>query len=84
MITIIREPLPPCAAPGCRSSTPARFGDPAVFRREVDAVVAHLKGSPPADPGAPVMVAGEPEVRTQAVRLASGIPMDARQAGGRS
>ena len=55
---------------------PARFGDPAAFRREVDAVVAHLKASPPADPDEPVMVAGEPEMHTRAIRLASGIPID--------
>jgi hydroxycarboxylate dehydrogenase B len=56
---------------------PARFGDPAVFRREVDAVVAHLKASPPADPDEPVMVAGEPEARSRAIRLTGGIPIDA-------
>jgi len=55
---------------------PARFGDPAGFRREVDAIVAHLKASPPADAGEPVMVAGEPEARSRAIRLASGIPID--------
>jgi uncharacterized oxidoreductase len=55
---------------------PARLGDASTFRREVDAIVAHLKASPPADPGAPVMVAGEPEARTRAIRLANGIPID--------
>jgi uncharacterized oxidoreductase len=55
---------------------PARLGELQVFRREVDAIVAHLKGSPPADPDQPVMVAGEPEARSRAARLANGIPID--------
>jgi uncharacterized oxidoreductase len=55
---------------------PARLGELAAFRKEVDAVVAHLKASPPADPDQPVMVAGEPEAKTRAIRLASGVPID--------
>ena len=55
---------------------PARLGELPVFRHEVDAVVAHLKASPPADPDQPVMVAGEPEARSRASRIATGIPID--------
>ena len=55
---------------------PRRIGELPVFRSEVDAIVAHLKASPPADPNAPVMVAGEPEARSRAQRLANGIPID--------
>ena len=55
---------------------PARLGELPVFRHEVDAVVAHLKASPPADRDQPVMVAGEPEARSRASRIAGGIPID--------
>jgi uncharacterized oxidoreductase len=55
---------------------PTRFGDLSTFRGEVDAIVAHVKASPPADRDEPVLVAGEPETRFRATRLASGIPID--------
>lgn len=54
---------------------PARLGDVAAFQREVAACIAHVKASPP-QPGEEVLVAGEPERRTMAQRLAEGIPID--------
>jgi len=47
------------------------------FAREVADVVAHVKSAAPADPAAPVLVAGEPERLMRAARLAEGIPIDA-------
>jgi uncharacterized oxidoreductase len=55
---------------------PARLGELPAFRREVDAVIAHVKASPPVHADQPVMVAGEPEARSRATRLAGGIPID--------
>ena len=55
---------------------PTRFGDLATFQAQVDAIVAHMKASPPANPDEPVLVAGEPEARSRALRLATGIPVD--------
>jgi uncharacterized oxidoreductase len=57
---------------------PARFGDIEAFRAEMDAFIAFVKASPPADPASPVMIAGEPERKMRAQRIASGIPIDAR------
>lgn len=56
---------------------PARFGEVERFREELAAVIADVKASPPADPGQPVLVAGEKERITKARRLAGGIPVDA-------
>lgn len=47
-----------------------RIGD------EIAAALGHVKGSPPADPSAPVLVAGEPERIERARRLAGGIPVE--------
>jgi uncharacterized oxidoreductase len=55
---------------------PGRFGDLGAFHEEVAGIVADLKASPPADPAAPVLVAGEKERITKAKRLAEGIPVD--------
>jgi len=54
---------------------PTRLADLAWMRREIDAVVAHAKASPPADADEPVLVAGEPERIARAAR-ASAIPLD--------
>jgi len=43
---------------------------------EMAAAVSLVKASPPADPAAPVLVAGEPERAARARRLASGIAVD--------
>jgi LDH2 family malate/lactate/ureidoglycolate dehydrogenase len=47
------------------------------YQRDVDEVIDTLKAVPPADPGKPVLVAGEPEHEIRAERSANGIPMDA-------
>jgi uncharacterized oxidoreductase len=44
---------------------------------DVEATVAFLKQSPPADPALPVLVAGEPEAVSRAARGAAGIPVAA-------
>ncbi len=54
---------------------PARLADLDWMRAEIDAVVAHAKASPAADPAEPVLVAGEPERIARAAR-ASAIPLD--------
>jgi hydroxycarboxylate dehydrogenase B len=46
------------------------------LRREIAAMVDYVKASPPADPAAPVLVAGEPERLTDAIRRRDGIPVD--------
>ncbi|MGH7006303.1 MAG: Ldh family oxidoreductase, partial [Alphaproteobacteria bacterium] len=56
---------------------PARLVGMAQLKSEIDAVVAHFKASPPADPGLPVLVPGEPERLAKAERSAKGIPIDA-------
>jgi len=55
---------------------PARFTETGLFHSQIAEVLHHVTASPPASPEHPVMVAGEPERRTQAARLASGIPVD--------
>ncbi len=42
---------------------------------ELEALVAHVKASPPADPEEPVLVPGDPERRSREERAAS-IPID--------
>jgi uncharacterized oxidoreductase len=54
---------------------PTRFGT-ATFHEEVAALLAHVKSSPPASPGVPVMVPGDPERKARAVRTAAGVPID--------
>lgn len=56
---------------------PTRFGELPYFHREIEAVLAHVKASPPANPGAPVLTAGEPERAYRKKRGAEGIPVDA-------
>ena len=55
---------------------PKRFREPLVFSREIEAILSHVKASPPGASGALVMVAGEPELLSRSTRLASGIPID--------
>jgi uncharacterized oxidoreductase len=55
---------------------PARLPGADRLAAEIPAVLDWVKGSPPADPGAPVLVAGEPERRARARRLADGIPVE--------
>ncbi|MBM4439673.1 MAG: malate/lactate/ureidoglycolate dehydrogenase [Candidatus Rokubacteria bacterium] len=55
---------------------PARLAGTDWLRREVDGFVDYLKGSPPADPKAPVLVPGEPERLARAERSRTGIAVD--------
>lgn len=54
---------------------PGLFRDPAEFRAEVAAFCDALRATKPAEPGRPVLVAGDPERRTAAQRMKSGIPV---------
>jgi uncharacterized oxidoreductase len=56
---------------------PARLPGAGRAGEEMAAAVGLVKASPPADPAAPVLVAGEPERAARARRLAAGIPVDA-------
>ncbi len=55
---------------------PAALVESEWMRREVDALVAWVKASPPRDGVEEVLVAGEPERRNRAARLRDGIPID--------
>jgi len=54
----------------------SRMTDMARLRREIDAMVDYVRSAEPVDPAVPVMVAGDPERKTRAERLRSGIPLD--------
>lgn len=56
---------------------PAKLGGAENWRQELSAFVNWVKASPPAPGVDGVLVAGEPERRTKAKRLAEGIPIDA-------
>jgi hydroxycarboxylate dehydrogenase B len=56
---------------------PARLAGTEWLRREIDGFVAYVKTSPPAGPGAPVLVPGDPERTARAERLRNGIALDA-------
>jgi uncharacterized oxidoreductase len=56
---------------------PSRFAGLDWFRRETEGFVAYVKASPPADPGAPVLVPGDPERLAREKRLRDGIEVDA-------
>ncbi|HUB96352.1 MAG TPA: malate/lactate/ureidoglycolate dehydrogenase [Stellaceae bacterium] len=56
---------------------PARFGDTGWMAREADALIGWVKSSPPRPGIEEVMIAGEPERKSRAKRLESGIPIDA-------
>ena len=60
----------------CVTFDPARLIDLAAFRAEAEAFLGYVKQSPPANPDAPVMVAGEPERRHRKAALADGIDID--------
>lgn len=55
---------------------PSRLPGADRFEAEVVAAIDHVKGSPPADPALPVLVAGEPELESRRRRLAEGIPVE--------
>jgi uncharacterized oxidoreductase len=56
---------------------PVRFAGTDWLRREVDGFVEYVKASPPANPGAPVLVPGDPERLARAERSRTGIEVDA-------
>ena len=56
---------------------PARFGDMAWMRQEMETLIGWVKSSPPRPGVERVMVAGEPERRSREERLEAGIPIDA-------
>jgi len=56
---------------------PARLAGVDWLRREIDGFIDYVKASPPADPGAPVLVPGEPERLARAERARTGIAVDA-------
>ena len=55
---------------------PQGFGADIPFAAELDRLVAYVKESPPRPGGAGVMVPGEPERRSRAIRERDGIPLD--------
>lgn len=57
---------------------PKRFGSLETFQDEMQAFLDFVKASPPSDPSAPVLIAGEPERNTRKKRMAEGIPIDAK------
>jgi uncharacterized oxidoreductase len=56
---------------------PDRLPERAAFDAEADALVEWVKASPPAAPGGEVLLPGDLERRTRALRQAQGIPLDA-------
>jgi LDH2 family malate/lactate/ureidoglycolate dehydrogenase len=56
---------------------PEGFRPASEFRRDVDVVVDRLRATRPADPGLPVLVAGDPERTAREQRLEDGIPIPA-------
>jgi uncharacterized oxidoreductase len=56
---------------------PAQLVEGDAFARHIEAFVAWVKDSPPADPDLPVLVPGDPERIARAERKAGGIPLDA-------
>ncbi len=57
---------------------PERFGNLDAFQTEMQAFLDFVKASPPADPDAPVLIAGEPERNMRKKRMAEGIPIDGK------
>lgn len=55
---------------------PVRLAGTDWLHREIDGFIDYLKGSPPADPNAPVLVPGEPERLARAERTRNGIEVD--------
>src|SRR5262249_47702190 len=56
---------------------PRAFRPEGAFEEDLDAAIDVLHATPPLDPAAPVLVAGDPEAQTRARRLAEGIPVPA-------
>ena len=56
---------------------PDIFRESGDFQSDVASFMAALRGTTPADPARPVMVAGDPQWRNAETRMASGIPVGA-------
>jgi uncharacterized oxidoreductase len=56
---------------------PARLAGVDWLRREIDGFIDYVKGSPPADATAPVLVPGDPERIARAERSRTGVSVDA-------
>ena len=54
---------------------PAAFRTPGQFEDELDEAIDVLRGTKPANPTQPVLVAGDPEMATKKERLANGVPI---------
>src|SRR5437773_6048516 len=54
---------------------PSAFRGPGEFEDEIDQAIDVLRGTRPADPKQPVLVAGDPEMATKKDRLANGVPV---------
>jgi len=54
---------------------PDAFRDAGSFEADLDDMIDALHDTPPAEPGRPVCVAGEPEAACRAERMAAGIPI---------
>jgi uncharacterized oxidoreductase len=55
---------------------PDALNAPDIFGAQVEELYGWVKASPPRDPANPVLVAGEPERRMKAARLARGVPIE--------
>ncbi|MCX8134746.1 MAG: malate/lactate/ureidoglycolate dehydrogenase [Roseococcus sp.] len=57
--------------------SPRHFGDEAAFHQAARDYLAWVKSCRPADPEAPVLLPGEPEMQRRKERLVSGVPLTA-------
>src|SRR6201997_1425185 len=55
---------------------PSRLVDREWLREEIAGMTEYITASPPARPDEPVLIPGDPERRTRAERIASGVPID--------
>jgi LDH2 family malate/lactate/ureidoglycolate dehydrogenase len=70
-----QEHGPPRAGHFFLALDPARFGDPAAFREDLDALLDSFRASRPAEVQQPVQVAGDPEYAVAEERGRHGIPL---------
>ncbi len=54
---------------------PRAFRDPGTFEEDLDQAIDVLRGTRPAAPGQPVLVAGDPELAARRERLQHGVPI---------
>jgi len=55
---------------------PSRLVDREWLAQEIASMTTYITASPPARPDEPVLIPGDPERRTRAERIASGVPVD--------